>query len=268
MLRLFQTTWIRCEGLHFAGGLQTRGDRMAEIIVKVEADTATATLKISWFYGDTEWEPYSIDRDLILEVSGDVRASLQRVVDHGIRDQLQTCGGLLKDLAQRGYRLYEALFSGLGQQGADHAQEIREWLEHDMSDQKIDISFKPSPRIHVPWGLIYDEKTCSLSGNDGDIDLKRYEDFWCLKYSLVSVYSSIPPKGINKPRRSDGFKLVPVAHRSIWDEAAERLNDLEMAVLNKFFNGLWRPVYSKRELIQAWREYGDEIDVTVQGVAC
>ena len=146
----------------------------------VVTEDSSAILKISW---SGRWgEAYIIDKALILDASRDVRASLQRVVGHGMTEQVQTWGGLLKDLAQKGYRLYEALFTGTGHRSDRAAQEVRDWLEDELKDEKIDIGFIiKNPGIHIPWGLIYSSKTCKLSGRDTDTQVESYEDFWCLK---------------------------------------------------------------------------------------
>src|ERR1019366_9037916 len=145
------------------------------ILVDFDSDSATQ-VKVKW-RRDLPWGPaYLVPRGMLEEYSAKVRERLEALVGEAMRGNVNLTGGILKELAVAGNRLYRALFHD--QQGLGRATKMRDRLKNLTGENQISCSMGVS--LYVPWGLVYDGDPEQLSGDPADTDCNHYRDFWCI----------------------------------------------------------------------------------------
>ena len=72
------------------------------------------------------------------------------------------------------------------------------------------VQFEVEQLIQMPWGLIYDGDPETLPDDPTVCDSATYTNFWCLKYSLATIYvSSTLPYGVQFPIDRQQFRVLP-----------------------------------------------------------
>lgn len=217
-------------------------------------------LKMVWRVGGSTFKPYFVDLDLVENSSRKIRQTLEKIVKKGVEGDIRGGGLLLKELAGRGYELYELLF--IEPNGA-RGQEVRDWLE-TREPGRYRMNVTVDSRIHIPWGLVYDVEPSELTGEPGDEGIELYQDFWCFKYMLSSIYNKFTPKDIGEqPMPADIFKILSVMHKEEFDKAFEHLSDGEREILSWITDNYEYKdhIYESKDLFQRWERVRSEINL-------
>jgi hypothetical protein len=163
----------------------------------------------------------------------------------------QNCKVHLKELAKFGNNLYKILTDDL-----DHSQSpttMKAWLGKFGDD--CQINFLVPDGIHIPWGLIYSDDPDGLdTGEEGEPRIEDYGNFWGIKHSASSVYSTLPPPSDPTNRiASDSFSLLPTLNKGVFDTAYDCLDAVEQGIVDGFWKQTCVPVYNGDELSVAWQ---------------
>src|SRR5262245_60362746 len=129
---------------------------MAQIICKIHA--RAKQVGIQWREGSASFYPYflrSIHLQGFLRRRVDARKALRRVVDLCWNGQSTAVPQACYELAQAGFRLYEAIFRP-EQKQYDAAQEVRRWLEQLERDKAVEsLEILIDGSLDVPWNVVY-----------------------------------------------------------------------------------------------------------------
>src|SRR5258708_5534908 len=101
---------------------------------------------------------------MLKEYSDKARERLEALVVEAMKGNVKQTGGILKELAEAGNRLYRALFHD--PQGQGRATKMRNRLKNLAGEYRI--SFSMGVPLYVPWGLVYDGDPKQLSGSPAD----------------------------------------------------------------------------------------------------
>jgi hypothetical protein len=215
--------------------------------VKQNADQ----LKLAWGMDGLMQGTYTVDRDMISRDADKIRLVLDRLVERALENNQQNtkppCGDLLKELAERGSDLYHSLFSA--EEGAEESEKIAKWL--DELEHPFTMRIIVEPRIHIPWGLVYDADPQNLTGKPGDTNWELFQDFWNVKYDVSCLYYRIPPSQLRTVEPTS-YRVLPIVNQASFSTALNQLAETEKKVLTKFFEKCEPPVYSKKELFMRW----------------
>lgn len=211
-------------------------------------------LKVVWNEGTIPWDPYYIDRGVVRTITDDIRRALAELVRDAMSNSSRFSSQLLKEVANEGRRLYRALFRR--EFGEQDPAEVQQWLE--ARSERDRIMFRVEDRIHVPWGLIYDRDPAALPETGPGTNAGPYEDFWCLKYQLSTVYFLVRPRGLGRPFPSDDLLMLPVVNRRVFDRTSGCLRGPEQIVLGRI-RAFKDPVYRSSDLFRRWQESRDDI---------
>lgn len=205
-------------------------------------------VKVKW-RRDLPWgSAYCIPRGMLEQYSAEARSRLEALVNEAMRGNLRHSGGLLKELAQAGHRLYRALFHD--PDGNGKATKIRERLKSLTGEHKI--SFSMGVPLHVPWGLVYDGDLNELSGDATDLEYSHYRDFWCIKYRVASVYYTVDPEGADQPLSSRSLRLHSVFNKDVLDRTGPHLTKCGAAFWNWIVNQFGPPIFSQKDWLLRW----------------
>lgn len=157
----------------------------------------------------------------------------------------------LKALAKFGNNLYKTLTDDL--ENNHSSDSMREWLGKFGKD--CQINFLVPDGIHIPWGLIYSDDYRVLdTGKEGEPRIEDYSDFWGIKHSASSVYSTLPPPSDPTNRiASDSFNLLPTFNKEVFQTAYGCLEDSERGLVDDFWQHTRIPVYNVNDLNVAWQ---------------
>jgi len=224
---------------------------MIDIAVKIADDEGNrAWCKIVWSTGISEFPPYLVDRDALAEAATEVRLRLADVVAEAMKSGTAACGRELHAAAQAGYFLRSTLFDRRA--GEQDPKEIEDWLAEVGPD--VRIVFTVQPRIHIPWGLIFDREPVEHANGDYTIDKARFEDFWAYKYQTSTVYAGLPPAADNRRIPGGSLRIIAVINKSVFDEAAQLLSREEHAWVESILK-IAEPLASNQsELFQRWKD--------------
>jgi hypothetical protein len=146
-----------------------------------------------------------------------VRAELAAVVRAVRNGQLLRSGTHLRSLAIAGYNLRRALFCAV--EGEGDGSDVEEWLKRAIDDAPR-ISLNVDHRVHIPWGLLYDQDPTKIPDDAECIDIGYYDAFWCIKYSVSVVHKQVTPF---LPQARESFIWLSVLNGSNFDEALDAL---------------------------------------------
>jgi hypothetical protein len=218
------------------------------VTVTVAPDSGDA-LKITWSWRGFAFPPYRLDAGLLRRLSVQVRQRLKDLVGHAMGNGANNSGAHLKALAEAGSLLHQALFlSEAGPVPGD----VSSWLRTVPAPCRI--VFSVDARVHIPWGLVYDADPQRLSATPGDTEIQRYEDFWCLKYSVATVYVRITPKGL-LPRIGHNLEVISVINRDALIQASRDLPNATQIIdrLRPFWGN---PVHTSHDFFERWARVG------------
>jgi hypothetical protein len=237
---------------------------MSLVTLQVNVSDTTSSgdrmLKIVWNYGSQFAPPYFVRAKTLKDKGEDVRNALQGLIDQGMNNggSLGRCGKELREVAVTGRALYEALFHQI--EGYD-ATKIREWLVQETANQqrqgnRCQMTFVVESISHIPWGLIYDGSLDILSGEDEQDSINAYEDFWCLKFLLCSVYRRILPHWLTVSHSDEVKEILSVVNRLAFDKASPYLVLPQEDVLKWFEDTFGSPVKSSNDFYERWQARG------------
>lgn len=211
-------------------------------------------LKLTWGKNGLWFNPYSVDRDMINDCAEKIRQQLDQLVRRALENdrpgESPACGDILKEIAARGANLRKSLFTS--EERTDEPGMIEEWLR--TLARPFAIRVVVEPRIHIPWGLIYDGEPNKLDGSAKNIDMTTYQDFWNIKYNLSCVYHRILPgrDQDQAPIDPDSYRVLPVLNKVAFAKAISQLTEAEQVAFSDFFNKLAPCIHTKQDLLAQW----------------
>ncbi len=217
------------------------------IVITVESDQEDC-LKLQWSYGETVFLPYSADKNMLERKSEQVREQLEELVLHVINNGASACGNYLKQLAIAGADFYNALFYSV--RGSGDPNEIKTWLENLNKPHRIVFSVKP--RVHLPWGLIYSGNPAQLPDDPSHFEWSLYQDFWCHKYWLSTLYITIKPTAVSTARSANHVEIVGVVNRQAHANAFQSLDADEQQILTAAQDCWSDTIFSSQDLFGKW----------------
>jgi hypothetical protein len=220
------------------------------IFIDVDDGITAGTVKIKWRRERPWGMAYSIPRGMLEEYSVKARNRLEALVVEAMKGNLKSTGGILKELAQQGRRLYVALFHD--PEGVGKATNVRNRLS-EMTDPSQILVTMGTP-VHVPWGLIYDGDPNQLSGDATDIDFAHYQNFWCIKYRVASVYQAVDPPGVDQPLPGDVLRVHAVMNRAVYQRAEPQLTVCGTHYWDWITNRFGPLVFSQVEWLDRWAQ--------------
>ncbi len=177
------------------------------LVAQVTGDEAHK-LKFKWRYDDRPLGGgYSVALGDLNVRKQDVRQRLTALIKVVRKGDHLNCGKELKLLARAGRELYDALFlpEDCGNAWAEFNRNQVESLPATLR-----VQFEVEQLIQMPWGLIYDGDPETLPDDPTVCDSATYTNFWCLKYSLATIYvSSTLPYGVQFPIDRQQFRVLP-----------------------------------------------------------
>lgn len=258
-------------------------DVITDQTVQVDvSDVGNNQLKVAWtFRGMRVTLPYLIRKGLVEEQAVNVRQSLQRLVQRYVnveagnmqkppaQRERPRAGNELRELARAGHGLYQSLFFS---DGLDTAQiRAKKWLslktaEYAQGGIPLRINFTVDSHVYVPWGLTYDADPEALPGGaDGGDDIDIYQDFWCLKYKLATLYNRVLV-ALSDFDPSVPGDVLSVANKNIYERVIglleEGCGEEFMPLIGsrrQILESLGRfgePVYSSEEFFEKWKSGG------------
>jgi hypothetical protein len=224
---------------------------MAEITVDISRNLQDGTLRIRWSKGSRAHRPYFVKQPLIELHAQNVRNALQNLVDAGYDGRTGEYGELTAALARQGFNLYDALFFGATKPDQVQAKIVKDWVTTRLRPGEDRITFSVTSKIHIPWGLIYDQP---VEGDEGDSapDPRVFEHFWCQKFEAATQYFDIPPLGTDVAWRADDFAILFGADEQVWNSALEALPGAMQAILRNLIGHPEQPKFKLQELVAEW----------------
>src|SRR5262249_23719978 len=128
------------------------------------------------------------------------------------------------------------------------AASVKEYLREKTTAGCDTITFTVPPRVHIPWGLLYDEVLAS----DGYFVNK--DNFWCIKYNVSTYYDSLRMLGIDKEWQAEDFPLLFGAHEIVWNAAYPMLSADEQGHLERLLRPPEQPIFSRSALRDLWHQ--------------
>jgi hypothetical protein len=227
--------------------------------VRVEIKGMGRELKVVW-HDDSRFPSYFINRKAVEDCAREIRSILRELVDAALNSKLASYGATLKQLAEQGALLHQALFAKTGGEG--DPKRIRNYFAQLRDAYRL--RFVVSDDVFVPWGLVYPSDASALpnalpenSGKAWEI----YRHFWCLDRQLSTLYYRIPPDaaggGIQDASTLD---MIRVVHPDTFANATAPLaNCPEHGFLGWLKNFSGDPLTTSRQLKDEWRKKGAQI---------
>jgi hypothetical protein len=222
---------------------------MAEYLIELNREPDPQTLKVKWFRGVNTRGHYSVREQLLRTSANDARQSLQELIEAGRgQDRSAKYPALLRDLAIAGHRLYRALFRG-HENTQRTAEEIRVKLAERLNCVDDTMTFRVPPQLHIPWGLIYDHQVDQQT----DPTEVAAEEFWCIKYGVVTQYFTMAAEGVEEAWSPTAFDLLFCAHRNVWNAAHAALGQSERQVLGDLLSARQQPLFELSDAVSLWK---------------
>jgi hypothetical protein len=226
------------------------------IFVDVDSDDANQ-VKVKW-RRNLPWGPaYRVPSGMLQDYSTKARERLEALVVESMKGNVKQSGGILKELAEAGNRLYRALFHD--PQSPGRATKMRNRLKN--LNGEYQISFSMGVPLHVPWGLVYDGDPEQLSGDPADTDFYHYRDFWCIKYRVASVYSTVDPEGMNRPLPAENLRVHSVVNQTVLARTEPYLTKSGEPSWEWIVNRFGPPMGSQKDWLARWTTEYDKVGV-------
>jgi hypothetical protein len=115
------------------------------------------------------------------------------------------------------------------------------------------VCFKVKPRVHIPWGLMYDVPP---PRQDDIINFDQYSHFWCLKYQLSTVYDYlVSPFDFAVCYDANSFAMLTGVDSQVLKKAvAAKLHPTELATFDTLLSLHGQPIDSSGALLQGWQK--------------
>jgi len=218
---------------------------MTEQIYAAVTHGEEETLRLEWSRGPFPQPSYCVKREPLMEAAKDAREALQELMEAGRQNRTSEYPSLLFNVAAKGYELYQRLFFGKDPKDKPFAERARRWIEG--RDDGDTITFLVPSKLHIPWGLIYDQPPLAADGSD-----VHPENFWCLKFAATAQYSSIPPNGTDEAWPVDDFAMLFAAHEPLWQLAYSQLNGSEKQWIDIMLADPPQPSFRLNDIYNLW----------------
>jgi hypothetical protein len=218
-----------------------------------------SSLKFRWRFKDQSLgRPYSVDLGDLKKRAKAVRKKLFELIAD-VRAK-KSPGPRLKELAREGKLLYDKMFWSVDP-GNAWAADARSRVQELTGP--IRAQFEVDRLIHIPWGLLYDGDPQALPDDPGPppddpgsspfnpatCGPEVYQNFWCMKYSVATIYhDNPPPRGVVGPLDASSFCVLPLLNKGVLDRTRPELKTIESDALNKF---LQNPRYTRSAFLNA-----------------
>jgi hypothetical protein len=219
---------------------------MAEIIAELFDDRDNGALRIKWYRGSDTHRAYCVRRETVEKAAQRVRGALQDLVDAGREKKYDDYPDLVRRIAEQGHHFYNILFSGINEDDRRHAERAKEWVAGRPSEDII--TFTVPSRIHIPWGLIYDQPS---SENPEEIDRER---FWCLKHAAAAHYFDSRPEWVDVQWPAQNFGVLFGAHEELWRSAHRLLGAPDQQRLFRLLSFPNQPKFCLNEIHGLWEK--------------
>ncbi len=223
--------------------------RMVVLQVKKNGNETKAV----WTVDGQDVGTYSVDLDMINRDADKIRKLLDQLVERVLENNRQgkppACGDILRELAERGADLYGSLFTA--EERPEEAKKVAQWLNE--LERPFTIRIIVEPRVHIPWGLIYDGDLGRLSGKRDDTYWDLFQDFWSIKYDLSCLFHRIFPSELRALDPSE-YRVLRVLNRTSFLNAQNHLSDIEKKGFANLFEKFGDPVHSKKDLLTQWEK--------------
>jgi hypothetical protein len=213
-------------------------------------------LKVTW-NENSPWQPYTIHRPAVDSISAEIRRTLRELVIAGMKERgaVERSGPILKNLAEQGAELYQALITPTVSP-PDHPRDIIAYCE----EEPYRLRFCVSDGVFAPWGLIYAADPASLPDHPPALAAEVYSAFWCLSRQLATVYDRLPPNAIGRGQDASALGMIRVVHPHVFQAATDELplEGPERGFLEWLKNRYGDPITTARELKKVWPRAGAE----------
>ena len=108
---------------------------------------------------------------------------------------------------------------------------------------------------------MYDGDPDQLSGDPEDVDITHYRDFWCLKYSVTSVYSTVDPEGVDKPISPESLRMHLVMNQAVFNRTKSYLALPPEFSWKQIEERFGPPMYSQKDWLKRWKEEAQNVAV-------
>lgn len=224
---------------------------MIDIAINIGDDELNrAWCKVQWRAGNYDFPAYLVDRDALMDAAKEVRRCLDDLVAKAMKSGTTACGRELHAVAKAGYVLRFTLFDRRA--GPQDPKEIEDWLAGFGSN--VRIVFIVAPRIHIPWGLVFDRDPEEPANGDYTIDKSRFENFWALKYQTSTVYDGRPPTANSRRIPGNSLRIIAVINQTVYDQAVQSLSPEEHAWVDSVLKVAGHPAHKESDLIQMWKD--------------
>ncbi|HVR58099.1 MAG TPA: hypothetical protein VMT72_14885 [Pseudolabrys sp.] len=225
--------------------------------IRVEIKGSERELKVVWS-DESRFPSYFINRKLVDDCAHDIRRVLRELVNTALEGKLDSCGPILKRLADQGAHLKDALFAKTGGEG--DPKRIRSYFDEFRDHSKL--RFVVSDDVFVPWGLIYSADPRQLPDVlplDTDNAWETYGAFWNLSHQISTVYHRIPPDAAGGKLNASPLEMIRLVHPETLAAATECLSgspeESFIDWLNEFSG---EPLTTSNELSEEWRKKGSK----------
>ncbi len=215
-------------------------------IVQVDISRQKNMYRVFWH----EWIPYTIDKKVVDSCASEVRKVLLELVNHCLTNDLRTAGPILKRLASKGSSLHQALFTKVD--GDIDPRRIK--AHYEALQEPIQLDFRVSNEVSVPWGLVYSSDPSSLPDSWSDDpeqpSWKQYRDFWCFCRDLTIRYDRIPPDHVGD---ASHLSMLRIINLDTFDKAKTRVtSEPELAFLGWLEKQYSPPLNTEVAIKQVW----------------
>jgi hypothetical protein len=212
-------------------------------------------LKLDWGTPASPESSYHVRTPILRDASAKVRTRLEELITAAMRkraaNQPLTVGLELKNLAEAGQELRNAIFQSVP--GSPDEQEASrtesDWLPNL---QNVEMHVRVARGIYIPWGLVYDDDPSRLSGAPDNIGFEEFSGFWCLKYSLSTLYNKIPAITVVKPTAAAEVQIVRLSHEQAWTKAFPQIPPEEQTLAKQSLFGRAPVVCSTQAFLDLW----------------
>ncbi len=225
---------------------------MASDLVEVVMTLEGSQIKTVWHQGEAKFFPYTIDVGLLRRMGAAARSALKRLVTATRQNDAREMDRALLDVARAGRDLYDALFTSDGA-GQAEADDVVHWLT---GRADIRITFSVDPRIHIPFGLIFDGEL-----GTGNSDYTNPDEYWCSKYRVATVYSRLTPSGLDSTPDARQFRLLLALNESVITDVLGAVTPEEQEAWTQMTGAPSQIVRNSQDLINTWKNNNSEIGI-------
>jgi hypothetical protein len=228
----------------------TEAKEVTHVILDVTEDDP---LKLDWGTPVSPESSYHVGAKSLRDASVEVRGRLEELISAAMEkrkaNQPLTVGLELKNLAEAGHALRNAIFQSVpGSPDEQEAFRTGKWLP---CLDNVEMHVRVARGIYIPWGLVYDGDLSQVSGAPEDVACEKFSGFWCLKYRLSILYNRIPPSIVVNPTATTEVQMLRLSHEQAWTKAFPQIPPEEQTLVKELF-GKAPVICSTQEFLDFW----------------